>query len=85
MPKGTDSIDYKLFEDLWALMQGEQQEGVSKDTLEYLLLCIMGNFNLELEVEPEAQDEDEQVPQPTTLNEYGSYTEEGVFVLRRKG
>lgn len=45
----------------------------------------MGNFNVELEVEPEAEQEDEEVPQPANLNEYGSYTEEGVFVLRQKG
>lgn len=41
-------------------MQGENDDGVSIDTLEYLLLCIMGNFNVALEVEPEAQEEGEE-------------------------
>jgi hypothetical protein len=37
-----ESTDYKLFQDLWALLDGEKQGGVSVDNLLYLLLLVRG-------------------------------------------
>jgi len=71
--------------DLWALAQGEEREGITPETIEYLLLCIMGNFHVELEVEPEAEEGEEAPAAPADLNGYGSYNDEGVFILRKGG
>lgn len=65
-------------------MQGEEQEGITRETLEYCLLSMVGNFNLDIEVEPEA-DEGEIVEPCTDLNSYASYNDDGIFVLRRGG
>lgn len=37
-----ESTDYKLFQDLWALLDGEKQGGVSVENLLYLLLLVRG-------------------------------------------
>jgi len=84
MVKGTESEEYRLFTDLWSFMQGEEQEGITRETIEYCALCMVGNFNTNLEVEPEA-DEGEIVEPPTDLNSYASYNDDGVFILRRGG
>lgn len=37
-----ESRDFKMFQDLWALLDGEKLGGVSVDNLLYLLLLIRG-------------------------------------------
>lgn len=46
-----EHADYKLFEDLWALMDGPANEGVKIDDLSYMLMVIRGSRESEREID----------------------------------
>ena len=52
-----EKADYKLFQELWALMEGEARDGVSKDDLAYILMLILGVRDPAREVECPADPE----------------------------
>lgn len=52
-----EHTDYKLYEELWDLMDGTTREGIKKDDLAYMLKVIRGTRDPDLEVDEPAPEE----------------------------
>ncbi len=48
-----DDNDYKLFEELWQIIDGEAREGISTENLKYVLSVLRGFRDSKLEVDCE--------------------------------
>ena len=54
----TDEFpDYKLFEELWELMEGTERDGVMQQNLAYVLKVIRGAYEPKREINEEAPED----------------------------
>ena len=49
--------DYKLFQELWSLLEGDERDGVNKEDLAYFLMVIRGVRQPDREVDCQAQED----------------------------
>mmetsp|Transcript_33776 Transcript_33776/g.41745 ORF Transcript_33776/g.41745 Transcript_33776/m.41745 type:complete len:82 (+) Transcript_33776:1160-1405(+) len=63
--------DYKLFEEVWELMEGTANEGVKVQDLSYILMVIRGFRDGELEFECEPREEQQGLAKMIVFDEEG--------------
>ena len=66
-----EKADYALFEQLWQMMDGEEQKGVNKNDLSYVLQIIRGIDWHDKEVDVEAPEGKEGIDKQVVFGEKG--------------
>ena len=71
--------DYKLFEEMWEIMDGEAREGVGTEDLGYMLMVIRGFRDPEIEVDCEPVEDKQGIARMIVFDD------EGKMLLRKGG
>lgn len=74
-----EKSDYKLFQELWGLLEGEEREGVNKEDLAYILMVIRGVREPNRELDCQAEEDRQGVAR------YIIFDQEGNLCIRKGG
>lgn len=91
--KNPETVDQQLLQDLWTLVRGEENQGVSQDTMRVVLLNVIGTRVPDREYKKTADADETSVIEegevaPTNvsdidLSKIGFFNDQGNFYLRR--
>ena len=68
-----DRPDYKLFEDLWELLDGETREGLKKEDLAYALMVIRSTRDPEREIDCDPREDVQGLAKMIIFDQEGNF------------